>query len=79
MKVDVSGPLATPPESKAIAVLSHPNIVKVFDVSFGDLIQYIVMEYIEGQTLKQLLKKCVISGCYQVRWYMLEVMKLKIF
>ena len=27
-------------ESKAIAMLSHPNIVKVFDVSFGDLIQY---------------------------------------
>ena len=26
-------------ESKAIAMLSHPNIVKVFDVSFGDLIQ----------------------------------------
>ena len=35
-------------ESKAIAVLSHPNIVKVYDVSFGDRIQYIVMEYIDG-------------------------------
>lgn len=40
-------------ESKAIAVLSHPNIVKVFDVSFGDAIQYIVMEHIEGITLKE--------------------------
>lgn len=40
-------------ESKAIAVLSHPNIVKVFDVSFGDVIQYIVMEYIDGITLKE--------------------------
>lgn len=40
-------------ESKAIAVLSHPNIVKVYDVSFGDKIQYIVMEYIDGITLKQ--------------------------
>lgn len=39
-------------ESRAIAVLSHPNIVKVFDVSFGDRIQYIVMELIEGITLK---------------------------
>ena len=39
-------------ESRAIAVLSHPNIVKVYDVSFGDRIQYIVMEYIEGITLK---------------------------
>lgn len=42
-------------ESKAIAVLSHPNIVKVFDVSFGDRIQYIVMEYIDGITLKDYL------------------------
>ncbi len=40
-------------ESKAIAMLSHPNIVRVYDVSFGDLIQYIVMEYIEGVTLKE--------------------------
>ena len=40
-------------ESKAIAVLSHPNVVKVSDVSFGDLIQYIVMEYIDGITLKE--------------------------
>ena len=40
-------------ESKAIAVLNHPNIVKVYDVSFGDMIQYIVMEYIDGITLKE--------------------------
>ncbi len=44
-------------ESKAIAVLSHPNIVKVYDVSFGDLIQYIVMEYIDGITLKEFIEK----------------------
>ena len=44
-------------ESKAIAVLSHPNIVKVFDVSFGDLIQYIVMEYIDGITLKEYIER----------------------
>ncbi len=40
-------------ESKAIAILSHPNIVKVYDVSFGDRLQYIVMEYVEGITLKE--------------------------
>ncbi len=34
-------------------MLSHPNIVKVYDVSFGDMIQYIVMEYIDGITLKE--------------------------
>lgn len=43
-------------ESKAVAMLSHPNIVKVYDVSFGDLIQYIVMEYIEGITLKEFIE-----------------------
>ncbi len=40
-------------ESKAIAILSHPNIVKVYDVSFGERLQYIVMEYIDGITLKE--------------------------
>ena len=44
-------------ESKAIAVLSHENIVKVYDVSFGDRIQYIVMEYIDGITLKDYIEK----------------------
>ena len=44
-------------ESKAIAMLSHQNIVKVFDVSFGDLIQYIVMEYIDGITLKEFIER----------------------
>ncbi len=44
-------------ESKAIAVLSHPNIVKVYDVSFGDRIMYIVMEYIDGITLKDYIEK----------------------
>ncbi|HEX3027559.1 MAG TPA: protein kinase, partial [Clostridia bacterium] len=40
-------------ESKAVAVLSHPNIVKVYDVSFGEKFQYIVMEFIDGITLKE--------------------------
>lgn len=44
-------------ESKAIAVLSHPNIVKVYDVSFGDRLQYIVMEYVDGITLKEYIEQ----------------------
>ncbi|MDQ5983604.1 MAG: Serine/threonine-protein kinase PrkC [Eubacteriales bacterium SKADARSKE-1] len=44
-------------ESKTIAMLSHNNIVKVYDVSFGDKIQYIVMEYIDGITLKEYIDK----------------------
>ena len=39
-------------ESKAIAVLSHPNIVKIYDMGFSEKVQYIVMEYIDGITLK---------------------------
>ena len=44
-------------ESKAISILSHPNIVKVYDVSVSDKMQYIVMEYIDGITLKEYLKQ----------------------
>ncbi|MBQ9532138.1 MAG: Stk1 family PASTA domain-containing Ser/Thr kinase [Eubacterium sp.] len=44
-------------ESKAIALLSHPNIVKVYDVNFGERLQYIVMEYIDGITLKEYINK----------------------
>ncbi|MFI3206041.1 MAG: Stk1 family PASTA domain-containing Ser/Thr kinase [Clostridia bacterium] len=44
-------------ESRAIAMLSHDNIVKVFDVSFGDKLQYIVMEYISGITLKDYITR----------------------
>ena len=40
-------------ESKAIAMLSHPNIVKVYDVSLDERLQYIVMEYVDGITLKE--------------------------
>ncbi len=44
-------------ESKAIAVLSHPNIVKIYDVGFTDKIQFIVMEYIDGITLKEFMEQ----------------------
>ncbi|MDE6781523.1 MAG: Stk1 family PASTA domain-containing Ser/Thr kinase [Ruminococcus sp.] len=44
-------------ESKAIAVLSHPNIVKIYDVGFSEKVQYIVMEYIDGITLKEYIEE----------------------
>lgn len=44
-------------ESKAIAVLSHPNIVKIYDVGFTEKIQFIVMEYIDGITLKEFMEQ----------------------
>lgn len=44
-------------ESKAISILNHPNIVRVYDVSVTDRLQYIVMEHIDGITLKEYLKQ----------------------
>ena len=44
-------------ESQAIAMLSHPNIVAVYDVSRSGNIEYIVMELIEGITLKQYINR----------------------
>lgn len=44
-------------EAQAVAMLSHPNIVSVYDVSKGDDLDYIVMELIDGITLKQYMQK----------------------
>lgn len=44
-------------ESKAMAVLNHPNVMKVYDVSFSDRMQSIVMEYIDGITLKEYIEQ----------------------
>ena len=50
-------------ESKAIAALNHPNIVKVYDVSFSEKMQSIVMEYIDGMSLKDYIDQQKI-----IRW-----------
>ena len=44
-------------ESQAVAMLSHPNIVSVYDVSRGGDLEYIVMELIDGITLKQYMER----------------------
>lgn len=44
-------------ESQAVAMLSHPNIVAVYDVSSSENVNYIVMELIEGITLKQYISR----------------------
>ncbi len=44
-------------ESKAIALLSHPNIVKIYDVGFTDKVQFIVMEYVDGITLSDYIEQ----------------------
>lgn len=62
-------------ESKAIAVLSHPNIVKVFDVSFGDRLQYIVMEYVEGITLKEYIEKCGVIDWNEALFFIIQILR----
>ena len=44
-------------EALSASSLSHPNIVEMYDVGEDDGIYYIIMEYVEGKTLKQLIKK----------------------
>lgn len=44
-------------ESQAVAMMSHPNIVAVYDVSHSDRMEYIVMELIDGITLKQYMDR----------------------
>ena len=44
-------------EAQAVAMLSHPNIVNVYDVSRSGSIEYIVMELIDGITLKEYLSR----------------------
>lgn len=45
-------------EAKSAARLIHPNIINIYDVVSEDDEQYIVMEYVDGVTLKEILKKC---------------------
>ncbi len=44
-------------EAQAVAKLSHPNIVSIYDVGQEDDIHYIVMEYIEGRNLKEIIRE----------------------
>lgn len=44
-------------EALSASSLAHPNIVEMYDVGEDDGVYYIVMEYVEGKTLKQLLKR----------------------
>jgi len=43
-------------EANAVAFLSHPNIVNIYNVGSEDNIHYIVMEFVKGQTLKEIIR-----------------------
>lgn len=58
-------------EASAASRLSHPNVVDIYDVGEYEGLHYIVMEYIKGQTLKQIVSR---RGALDV-WEALSVMK----
>lgn len=62
-------------ESKAIAVMSHRNIVKVYDVSFGDRLQYIVMEHIEGITLKEYIEEHGVIDWNEALFFSIQILR----
>jgi len=47
-------------EAKAAGKLSHPNIVTIYDVGHEGDLQYIAMEYLEGYTLEEIIKRQVV-------------------
>ncbi|MBR3416527.1 MAG: protein kinase [Clostridia bacterium] len=62
-------------ESKAVAMLSHPNIVNIYDVSVRDNVKYIVMEYIEGITLKSYITRRQVLSFKEVVGYSIQILK----
>ena len=62
-------------ESKAVAMLSHPNIVNIYDVSVRDDVKYIVMEYIEGITLKSYIQRRQVLSFKEVVGYSIQILK----
>ncbi len=62
-------------ESRAVAMLSHPNIVNIYDVSVKDDIKYIVMEYIHGITLKNYMNRKGVIGWKEALSYTEQILK----
>lgn len=62
-------------ESKAMTVLSHPNIVKVYDVSFSDKINSIVMELIEGITLKEYIERQGVLSWKETLYFTIQILR----
>ena len=61
-------------ESKAIAMLSHPNIIKVYDVCFTRSIRCIVMEYVDGITLKEYMEEQKPLGWKETLHFVLQIL-----
>ncbi len=62
-------------ESKAVAMLSHDNIVKVYDVSFTERVHFIIMEYIDGITLKEYIEQQGVIDWKQAVHFSVQILK----
>ena len=62
-------------EAQAVAMLSHPNIVSVYDVSHSESVEYIVMELIEGVTLMQYMQKKGALGWKEALHFSVQISK----
>lgn len=62
-------------ESKAISMLSHPNIVTIYDISIKGDLKYIVMERVEGITLKNYITRKGALGCKEALVYTQQILK----
>ena len=62
-------------EAQAVAMLSHPNIVSVYDVSHTEGVEYIVMELIDGITLMQYMKRKGALGWKEALHFSVQISK----
>lgn len=62
-------------ESQAIAMFSHPNIVSVFDVSRSSEMEYIVMELVDGMSLKQYMQKKGVLSWREALHFISQIVK----
>jgi len=62
-------------ESQAVAMLGHPNIVSVYDVSTSIMADYIVMELIDGITLKQYMEKKGVLNWKETLHFAIQIAK----
>ncbi len=61
-------------ESEAVAMVDSPNIVKIFDVAISDNLKYIVMEFIDGITLKDYMDKIGALGWKEAVHYVRQIL-----
>ncbi|WP_227766922.1 Stk1 family PASTA domain-containing Ser/Thr kinase [Zhaonella formicivorans] len=61
-------------EAQAVASLSHPNIVSIYDVGHEEDFHYLVMEYVEGQNLKEIIQKRAPVEPLEAIDYLIQIM-----